>query len=77
MLPLYLVAAAWSLLRGGDPSSYNVFEVRAGLADGGYVDRGRRAAELLESGNGREGADHGHRHRAPARRVQPRTPVVP
>jgi hypothetical protein len=37
MLPLYVLAAAWSLLRCGDPSSYNVFEVRAGLADGGYT----------------------------------------
>lgn len=41
MLPLYAVAALWSMLRCGDPSSYNVFEVRAGLADGGYVDRRR------------------------------------
>ena len=37
MLPLYLLASAWSLVRCGDPSSYNVFEVRAGLADGGYT----------------------------------------
>ncbi len=36
MLPLYAVAAAWSYLRGGDWSTYNVFETRAGLADGGY-----------------------------------------
>jgi hypothetical protein len=36
MLPLYLLAAAWSWLRCRDFSSYNVFEVRAGLADGGY-----------------------------------------
>jgi hypothetical protein len=43
MLPMYLLASAWSLLRCGDPSSYNVFEVRAGLADGGYVDRRRRS----------------------------------
>jgi hypothetical protein len=39
MLPLYGLAAAWSWLRCRDPSSYNVFEVRAGLADGGYRDR--------------------------------------
>ena len=39
MLPLYGLAAAWSWLRCRDPSSYNVFEVRAGLADGGYLDR--------------------------------------
>lgn len=36
MLPLYAAAAGWSYLRGGDWSSHNVFEVRAGLADGGY-----------------------------------------
>jgi hypothetical protein len=39
MLPLYGLAAAWSWLRCRDPSSYNVFEVRAGLADGGYADK--------------------------------------
>ena len=45
MLPLYLLASMWSLMRCGDPSSYNVFEVRAGLADGGYTDaRYRRIA---------------------------------
>lgn len=36
MLPLYVVAAGWSYLRGGDVSTYNVFEVSAGLEDGGY-----------------------------------------
>jgi hypothetical protein len=35
-LPLYAVAAGWSWLRGADPSTYNVFETGAGLADGGY-----------------------------------------
>jgi hypothetical protein len=39
MLPLYGLAAAWSWLRCRDPSSYNIFEVRAGLEDGGYTDR--------------------------------------
>ncbi len=43
MLPLYGLAALWSLLRSGDPASRNVFEVRAGLADGGYA-TGRRVA---------------------------------
>jgi hypothetical protein len=42
MLPLYGLAAAWSWLRCRDPSSYNIFEVRAGLDDGGYADRRRR-----------------------------------
>ena len=36
MLPLYLAAAGWSWLRARDFSSYNVFERRAGLEDGGY-----------------------------------------
>lgn len=36
MLPLYLVAAAWSWVRTGDTWSRNVFETRAGLPDGGY-----------------------------------------
>jgi hypothetical protein len=45
MLPHYLLASMWSLLRCGDPSSYNVFEVRAGLADGGYRDRRRPARD--------------------------------
>jgi hypothetical protein len=36
MLPLYLLAAGWSWLRGGDHGTHNVFERAAGLADGGY-----------------------------------------
>lgn len=39
LLPLYLVAAGWSWLRCRDFASYNMFERRAGLADGGYVRR--------------------------------------
>ena len=35
-LPLYAVAAAWSLVRGGDVGVHNPFERLAGLADGGY-----------------------------------------
>ncbi|MBG6223917.1 hypothetical protein IWX63_000472 [Arthrobacter sp. CAN_A2] len=38
-LPAYLVAAAYSLLRTGDPASRNVFERWAGLPDGGYRER--------------------------------------
>lgn len=37
-LPLYWLAAGWSYLRCGDHWSRNVFERRAGLADGGYVE---------------------------------------
>jgi hypothetical protein len=36
-LPAYLLASAWSWLRCHDFARQNVFEVRAGLADGGYV----------------------------------------
>ncbi|GGC95618.1 hypothetical protein GCM10011512_23310 [Tersicoccus solisilvae] len=38
-LPAYALAAAWSLLRTGDPASRNVFERRAGLRLGGYRER--------------------------------------
>jgi hypothetical protein len=48
MLPMYGVAAAWSFLRGGDWSTYNPFEVRAGLADGGYPTLSRRQRRRLE-----------------------------
>lgn len=37
MLPLYLVAAGWSYLVGGDPVVHNAFERLAGLGDGGYA----------------------------------------
>lgn len=43
-LPLYLLAAAWSYARTGDHFSRNVFERRAGLAEGGYVERPLRRA---------------------------------
>ncbi len=43
-LPAYLVAAGWSVLRSGHPALHNPFEVRAGLADGGYRSPGRRSA---------------------------------
>ncbi len=36
-VPAYLAASAWSWLRCRDFAVRNVFEVRAGLADGGYV----------------------------------------
>lgn len=38
-LPLYGLAAGWSWVRCGDWWSHNVFERRAGLAAGGYVQR--------------------------------------
>jgi hypothetical protein len=36
MIPLYLLAAGYSYLRGGDPAVHNGFERLAGLEDGGY-----------------------------------------
>lgn len=37
LVPLYLLAAGWSLLRCGDYATHNVFERLAGLEDGGYT----------------------------------------
>jgi hypothetical protein len=42
MLPLYGIAAAVSWALTGDFGSRNVFEQRAGLADGGYTERDLR-----------------------------------
>jgi hypothetical protein len=36
-LPAYLLASAWSWLHTGDFAQRNLFEVRAGLVDGGYL----------------------------------------
>jgi hypothetical protein len=44
MLPLYFIAAGLSWTLTGDFGSRNVFERRAGLADGGYHDRPLRPA---------------------------------
>ena len=44
MVPLYLVAAAVSWALTGDFGARNVFERRAGLADGGYGDQPLRPA---------------------------------
>ncbi|MDQ0146467.1 MULTISPECIES: hypothetical protein [Pseudarthrobacter] len=41
-IPLYLVAAGWSVLRTGNPGTANIFERRAGLAAGGYPLRAAR-----------------------------------
>ncbi|MCC3273173.1 hypothetical protein MUK71_06225 [Arthrobacter zhangbolii] len=38
-LPLYFAAAGYSRLRAGDPASSNIFEILAGLSDGGYPAR--------------------------------------
>jgi hypothetical protein len=39
ILPLYFLAAGLSWLLTGDFSSRNIFEQRAGLAEGGYAER--------------------------------------
>ena len=44
MLPLYFAAAAASWALTGDFGSRNIFERRAGLADGGYADKPLRPA---------------------------------
>lgn len=40
-LPLYFLAAGWSMWRTGNPGTANVFERHAGLAAGGYPPTGR------------------------------------
>ena len=62
MVPMYLAAAGVSWVLTGDFGARNVFERRAGLADGGYTDRPlrpvflrvapRRAASRRVSGTG-------------------------
>lgn len=42
LVPLYLLAAGYSYLRGGDPAVHNLFERLAGLEDGGYPAVSRR-----------------------------------
>lgn len=50
-LPLYFIAAGWSLLRTGNPGSANVFERLAGLEAGGYVEGHRRGTNKPRKGN--------------------------
>jgi len=53
MLLLYATCSGWSWLRTGDPASRNVFERRAGLVDGGYVERPTRPLLRRRRGGGR------------------------
>ena len=53
MIPLYLAAAGMSWVLTGDFGARNVFERRAGLADGGYTDKPLRPALRRVSGPGR------------------------
>jgi hypothetical protein len=50
MIPLYLAAAGVSWALTGDFGARNVFERRAGLADGGYTDKPLRPALRRVSG---------------------------
>ncbi|UVJ40970.1 hypothetical protein [Arthrobacter sp. CJ23] len=45
-LLLYALCAGWSMLRSGNPASRNFFERQAGLAAGGYIDRGGRIPDF-------------------------------
>lgn len=54
MLLLYATCSGWSWLRTGDPASRNVFERRAGLVDGGYLERPTRPLLRRRRGGGRE-----------------------
>src|SRR6476659_6006947 len=53
MVPLYLLAAAASWALTGDFGARNLFERRAGLADGGYTDKPLRPALRRRSGSRR------------------------
>jgi hypothetical protein len=52
MVPLYLAAAGVSWMLTGDFGAGNVFERRAGLADGGYTDKPLRPGIRQLSGGG-------------------------
>ncbi|MBT2595260.1 DUF4157 domain-containing protein [Arthrobacter sp. ISL-72] len=51
-LPLYFLAAGWSLLRTGNPGSANVFERLAGLEAGGYLGPHRREKDNVRNSKG-------------------------
>ena len=46
-LPAYLLASAWSWLQCRDFARRNIFELRAGLADGGYLEGPERGYQPL------------------------------
>jgi hypothetical protein len=66
MVPLYLAAAGVSWALTGDFGSRNVFERRAGLADGGYTDKPLRPALGRVSGSGRRAPGRGRTAPGPA-----------
>ncbi|HSN36541.1 MAG TPA: hypothetical protein VLT34_09350 [Arthrobacter sp.] len=60
-LPLYFLAAGWSLARTGNPGSRNVFERQAGLRAGGYPELKRAPKPRIRTaqspaGSGRPGS---------------------
>lgn len=57
-LPLYFLAAAWSLVRTGNPGTANVFERHAGLLAGGYPESGVRAGRPKLRPEGPSAPDH-------------------
>jgi hypothetical protein len=82
MIPLYFAAAGVSWVLTGDFGSRNVFERRAGLADGGYADKplrhldlrlpgvtwpGRPARARVPSGPGRAAAGRDESTASPSR----------
>ena len=73
MLPAVLPAAGVSWGLTGDFGARNVFERRAGLADGGYTDKPLRPAlaRFARSGGQRGNARHNRLPRGPRRRVCP------
>ena len=66
MIPLYLAAAGVSWALTGDFGARNVFERRAGLADGGYADKPLRSVLRRVSGPGRGAPAPGPLSRGPA-----------
>jgi len=69
MIPLYLAAAGVSWTLTGDFGARNVFERRAGLADGGYADKPLRPAfrrVIGFSGSGRRAPAPGRPGPGPA-----------
>lgn len=47
LIPLYLLAAGYSYVRGGDLGAHNPFEQFAGLEDGGYPSLSKRERRRL------------------------------
>jgi hypothetical protein len=66
MIPLYLAAAGVSWLLTGDFGARNVFERRAGLADGGYADKPLRPVLRGFNGVGRRVPARGRLSPGPA-----------